>query len=161
MQRGLYCAINLLLIIACSSPGEGPKNVTETKPDFETIEKEIATLIEKYNTVFAAGNLDSLLSFYEADALSVPPGEALNRSASEIIRVIEEFNAENNFILIETGEIEFRTTENMVVAYTTFIDHWVPKSGGEAASREGRWITVWRKQDDHSWKISMEMWNNE
>lgn len=161
MQRGLYCAINLLLIFACSSPAEEPGNVTETKPDFETIEKEIATLIDNFNIVFADGNLDSLLSFYEADALSIPPGAALNRSASEIIGAIEEFNAENSFILIETGEIEFRTTESMVVTYTTFIDYWVPKSGGETAHREGRWIAVWRKQENDSWKISMEMWNNQ
>lgn len=161
MQRGLYCAINLLLIFACTSPAEEPGNVTETKPDFETIEKEIAALIDKHNMVFADGNLDSLLSFYEADALSIPPGAALNRSASEIIGAIEEFNAENSFILIETGEIEFRTTENMVVTYTSFIDYWVPKSGGETAHREGRWIAVWRKQENDSWKISMEMWNNE
>ena len=161
MQRTLYCAINLLLIFACSSPRTDPENFTETKPDFESIEKEIATLIDRHSTVFADGNLDSLLSFYEADALSAPPGEVLNRSAIEIIQRIEEFNVENDYVLIETGEIEFRTTENMVVAYTTFIDHWVPKSGGEAAQREGRWITVWRKQDDDSWKISIEMWNNE
>ncbi len=161
MERGLYCAINLLLIFACSSPRIDLENVTETKPDFESIEKEIATLIDRHSSVFADGNLDSLLSFYEADALSVPPGEALNRSAIKIIKRIEEFNEENNYILIETGEIEFRTTENMVVAYTTFVDHWVPKSGGETTSIKGRWITVWRKQDNDSWKISMEMWNNE
>jgi len=161
MQRGIFYAINLLLIIACSSTSEKPEDITETKPDFETIEKEIATIIDRYNMVFADGNLDSLLSFYEADALSIPPGAALNRSAVEIVRVNEDFNAENNYILIETGEIEFRTSENMVVAFTTFIDYWVPKSGGETAHRDGRWITVWRKQDDGSWKISMEMWNNE
>jgi len=161
MQRGLYYAINLLLIMACSSPGEESENVTETKPDFETIEKEIGTLIIGYNTVFADGNVDSLLSFYEDDALRVPPDEALNRGISEIIQVIEEFNAENNYILIETGEIEFRTTENMVVAYSTFVDYWVSKSGGGTTKRDGRWITVWRRQDDGSWKISMEIWNKE
>ena len=111
--------------------------------------------------VFADGDVDSLLSFYEADALRVPPGEELNKGAREIIRVIREFNEENNYVLIEIGEIEFRTTENMVVAYSTFVDHWASKSGGETMTRTGRWITVWRKQDNGSWRISMEIWNKE
>ena len=161
MQRKIYCVIIVIVFFACSSPSDPTKSTYNSTPDFEAIETEITTLVNSYNMVFADGNVDSLLSYYEADALRIPEREPLNRGVKEIIRVIEEFNAEHDYVLIETGEVEFRTTENLVVAYSTFVDYWVPKAGGETTHRDGRWITVWRKQDDGSWKISMEMWNNE
>ena len=160
MPRILILSIIILWVSGCSNPNPADDTKVEAKPDFESIEKEISQLMDNHNIIFAIGDMDSLKKFYEPDFLRIPPNQEMTRGFGAVKLVLEDFNKKNEYVLIEGGDKEFLTTNELVVVYSTFIDHWVPESGGKANQREGRLITVWRKQKDGTWKITTEIWNH-
>ena len=160
MSRILIFFIITLWITGCSTPNPAYETKGEAKPDFESIEKEISQLIDNHNIVFAMGDVDSLMKFYEPDFLRIPPNQELTRGFEAIKIILEDFYTENEYVLIEGGDKEFQITNELVVSYSTFVDYWVSESGGETNQREGRLITVWRKQIDDTWKITTEIWNH-
>jgi len=160
MPRVLIFSIITLWIAGCSNPDPVNETMGEVKPDFESIEKEISQLIDNHNVIFAMGDLDSLMKFYEPDFLRIPPNQELTRGFEAIKIILEDFYKDNAYVLVEGGEKEFQITNELVVAYSTFIDYWVSDANGVTNQREGRLITVWRKQGDDTWKITTEIWNH-
>lgn len=160
MPRTLFLFIIALWIASCSTPNPPQESIGVAQSDLESIEKEISQLMDNHNIIFAIGDIDSLRKFYEPEFLRIPPNKELTRGFEAVKLILEDFNKENEYVLIEVGEKEFQTTDELVVAYSTFVDYWVPESGGKTNHREGRLITVWRKQKDDKWKITVEIWNH-
>ena len=160
MPRILIFFIITLWLTGCSTPDPVDETKGESKPDFESIEKEISQLIDNHNVVFAMGDLDSLRKFYEPDFLRIPPDQELTRGFETIKIILEDFYKDNAYVLVEGGDKEFQISNELVVAYSTFIDYWVSDSSGETNQRDGRLITVWRKQKDDTWRITTEIWNH-
>jgi len=160
MPRIIIFFVITLWITGCSTPRPANEKKSDAKSDFESIEKEISQLTDNHNVVFAMGDVDSLMKFYEPDFLRIPPDQELTRGFEAIKIILEDFYKDNAYVLVEGGEKEFQITNELVVAYSTFIDYWVSDSSGETNQREGRLITVWRKQKDGTWKITTEIWNH-
>jgi ketosteroid isomerase-like protein len=63
--------------------------------------------------------------------------EAMSASGEEYMEVGD--------CIIETGEFTWRLR---------------PKAGGEANDSRGKYLAVWQRQDDGSWKIIRDCWNS-
>jgi uncharacterized protein (TIGR02246 family) len=127
-------------------------------------EEDLATLraaAEEYHAAASAKDAQTVVTFYADDAMMVPP----NADRVEGIDGVRDYR----FGFIETPgvELRFETTRVEVSAsgdmgWTLAIgDVSFTRPDGEPGSDRVRDFHVWHKQDDGSWKVSVDIWNSE
>jgi len=43
----------------------------------------------------------------------------------------------------------------------SFTDSITPKAGGETTANVGKWVLIFERQADGSWRIATEIWNSD
>ena len=105
-------------------------------------------------------NTEFLVNSFEADGMMMPPGEPSAVGADAIRAYFTNFF--DNF-----------TTEKAVPRNETYLDggddiietgdfEWVltPKAGGESTETMAKWVAVWHRQPDGSWKAVRDIFNS-
>ena len=125
---------------------------------------EIAALretAEAYHAAASAKDAQAVVTFYADDAMMVPP----NADRVEGIEAVRNYR----FGFIETPgvELSFETIRVEVssggdMGWTLAIgDVSFTRADGEPGSDRVRDFHLWKKQNDGSWKIVVDMWNSE
>lgn len=142
MKRAISLVALLLLASACSqAPAPADSSV-------------ITSGAAKWEASFNAGDIDTLVSLYTADARVLPPNSELE-IGSDAVRA--EFSA-----MIDAGlAITLSTVEAMV---SGDIGHrfgtYTLQTGGETVD-VGKYIETWQRGDDGQWRISNDIWNSD
>lgn len=137
----------LLINWACAQPGSNPN--------------EIRKAYEEYNGAFEKNDVDAILSFYTDDAVRLPADGSIVSGIKTIGDSMKVFREQNDYVLDEYSPAEIQISGDLAVTYSTFDEHWTSKATGETKREVGRWLVVWARQSDGSWKISKEMWTAE
>lgn len=119
--------------------------------------KALVKLDDAWSTSAGNKNVDRLVSFYADDATAYPPGDkaATGRSA---IRAVWAGITDPNYSLswkatnagVSGGELGFTSG--------TFVET-IKGADGTATIGNGKFLCVWKKQKDGSWKAIHDMWN--
>jgi uncharacterized protein (TIGR02246 family) len=139
----------LMLLSSCSQNVNNPADIQAIKESSDAWDK-----------AWNAGNAEELASLYIADAIAMGP----NMSASigrDAIRAsnanhFDQFRDENHSVVKDV-----RVSGNLAVAWGTQEDKVTPKAGGNSVQDKSKWITVYERQKDGSWKILWEMYNSD
>lgn len=132
---------------------------TYNAADTETIGEELMEISREWSEVAATGNIDSLLTYWHQDAVMMPPGQPPLRGKEAIRKYVEAgFQAPGFEISWEPvsahvsghGDMAYLIERNRV-AYEDSL--------GNLVNEHNKVVTVWRKQDDGSWKNVVDMWN--
>lgn len=127
--------------------------------DTEAIGEELMEVSREWSQVAATGNIDSLLTYWHQDAVMMPPGQPPLRGKEAIRKYVEAgFQAPGFEISWEPvsahvsghGDMAYLIERNRV-AYEDSL--------GNRVNEHNKVVTVWRKQDDGSWKNVVDMWN--
>lgn len=121
---------------------------------------EIQALNNEKNELMLSGRYDELARFYTENAISMPNYSKMLRGVDDIILYAKESEAgeykvseiklkpaeifRENSMLIETGEIVMKVSG--------------PGIPGKVKEK-GKYMTLWEKQADETWKIKAETWN--
>lgn len=129
--------------------------------DTEAIGDELMELSREWSGVAASGNIDSLLTYWADNAVMMPPGQPSLRG-KEAIRSYLEAGFQNPGFEVSWEPLSAHVSEQGDMAYLfeknriAFDD-----SLGNRVVQHNKVVTVWRKQDDGSWKNVVDMWNEE
>lgn len=117
-------------------------------------------ILNKYAAMCHAGDLDGWISLWADDGIQMYPG-APSRVGKEQIRA-EMKPAFDQFILkiAITSEMEAKVSGNLGFARGTYTLSMVPKGGGETSEFDGKYLTIFEKQADGSWKIARDCFNS-
>jgi uncharacterized protein (TIGR02246 family) len=140
-------------ISACAPAAPPPPDVAAVKTAIEAINAKFTAATEK-------GDSASVVALYDANAIALPPGEpAWNGTAA----IAKGFGAMLGAFTVK----DFTLTANDVVvggdyaAETgTYKMTMVPKKGA-AMEDHGKYVVVWKKQADGSWKLFRDIWNTD
>lgn len=140
------------LLSACSS--------SEKKEDKETAQKLIMQYHEQFSSAIRSANADSVAGIYTSEARLAPPGEDYT-TGKELIRdwykgafeyglkdmkfSLSSFRSANG-MWVESGKVE--VTMKAMDADTTYTEHQ-------------KYVSVWIRQADGSYKIDLDMWNTD
>jgi len=149
-------SIVLLTLGACAQPGTVAQTVD--------IEAEKASLLEvdrEFNDATAAEGLDGWVRFFAEDGTMFPQGSPPVRG-HEAIRALMSpaFDLEGFSLTWEPVEAEVSEDGSLGYTHGTF-EMFVPGEDGEVTSTTGKYLTVWRKQSDGSWKVAADIGNND
>lgn len=165
MRRSKLAALGFLVVsVGCSPKSDAPANA----PDNAAAEVDVAAVRQKIEAGNAAliaamekGDSITAASFYDDSAMIMAPGEDAAVGSAGILREFGAFAAFNitNMKLVgrdiiasgdlatETGHYEWTLTPK--------------KGGGKPVTDVGKYVVVWRKQADGSYKLLRDIWNND
>jgi ketosteroid isomerase-like protein len=129
--------------------------------DMDANAKVLAKLDDDWSKAAATRDADRVASFYAEDAIAYPPQEpvAVGRAAAK--KVWAAYFADKSFA------ISWKTTHAEVaksgdVGYTSGpYEASFQGPDGKRASEKGKYLCVWRKQKDGTWKAVHDMWNSD
>lgn len=129
--------------------------------DPNAIGQELTRLDDEWSKAAAGGlkNVDSVASFYAADAIAYPPNEPIAVGKEAAKRVWAAYFADSTYAISwktthaggsKGGDIGFTTG--------TYEDSFVGPDGKRVMGR-GKYVCVWAKQADGTWKAIHDTWN--
>jgi len=159
------CAVVALLAAACAPKGETPvkdsaATAAPTVVDAAAVRQAIEQANAKFVDAITRGDSTGIVANYADDAVLMFPGEPAWRGRGEI--------GANGAKLIQSAkfsEMKF-TTASVDVAGDYAIEtgsfEWtVTPKGGKPMPDKGKYLTVWKKQADGSWKIYRDINNSD
>jgi ketosteroid isomerase-like protein len=106
-----------------------------------------------------AGDIDGVLAIYE-DSASVLPPDAPIATGKEALRGVWSEIAASPSVNWKTTKVEVSSAGDLAYSMGTY-ELGVTDSEGNPATEVGKWLAVWKKQADGSWKQTVDTWNRD
>lgn len=106
-----------------------------------------------------AGDVERLLTFYEDGASMLPPGSPTATGKEAIREVWADITASAS-IDWQTTAVEVSSAGDLGYATGTYT-LGVSDAEGNPAAERGKWVAIWKKQADGSWKQVLGIWNRD
>ncbi len=140
-------------VLACQPAVE---EIATTEADAEAIIKAH----QEYRAAVNVGDLDSLSTFVTADVVYMSPGDPLLIGKEAIRRwdepLFDRFTFEYTF-----SSDEVVVAGNWAFERGAFALTLTPKAGGEPFHGGGKYVWIWQRQADGSWKNARAIWNRD
>ena len=136
---------------ACSAPAPAV--------DTAAIAQQLAQLDDAWSAVAGTRNADSVASFYSEDAVAYPPSMpvAVGRAAARDVWAGAFAEPTYNLSWVTTAS-GVAPSGDLGFTAGTFQESYTGPDGA-TISATGKYLCVWKKQADGSWKAIHDMWN--
>jgi uncharacterized protein (TIGR02246 family) len=148
---GILAAGTIMLLGCASNP---------TPAEEDAFRKMVEETFETYSDANMNGDADTYMALWDENSIKMGPGkpavfgkkaidEGKRKSFSTNVIVSQIINVEETKV---SGSLGFARG-----TYTAIIK---PKAGGTTANVDGKFLTIFRKQSDGSWKIFRDCYNS-
>ncbi len=127
--------------------------------DKKGAEAIIRTLHEESNVALSRGDVDSVMSVYADDVISMPPNQAL-LVGKAAIRSMWEGILSDYSIEASVSVQEVEVTGPWAFERGTYQMTLTPKGGGPGIEDDGKYLDIVRRQPDGSWKYFRVSWSS-
>ena len=153
MKNQAYFVRLAIFVVAllCALPAGGDAFASDETAAVDAVRRD-------FNAAFNANDAAAIGRLFDAEGMLLPPGMAAVAGAEKITaRYVGHFAKTRSRFELKPGDI--RICEGWAFLDAEFARTDAPKAGGTPASVEGRYLMVFRKQADGSWKIFRDIWN--
>lgn len=141
----------LFVIFSCGKQGE----VVDVEADITAIND----LLNQYALAINAGDMNLWISLWADDGIQMPPDNPAVIGKEKIrARMQSSFNLYNWKMTIDGEEV--RVAGDWAFTRGTYTYTLTPKEEGETIKGTGKYLTILEKQDDGSWKLARDCFNN-
>ena len=148
-----------LLVAACQPAAEQPDPAAEAAQQAEDV-AAIKNLDSKWNTAVNAGDAAALANLHTDDAIRMPPNQpaVVGKEAiqSSFQTIFEQFTGK---LTLSPEEVE--VVGDWAFARGTYAGTRTPKAGGEPTEDNGKYLAIFLRQPDGSWKHYRGIWNSD
>lgn len=108
-----------------------------------------------------AKDVERVLSFYAADAAVLPPNTPMVSGKKAIRATWSKFVGTPGFAINwQTSRVEIARAGDLAYQLATF-EVSVTDPRGKPVTDRGKYIAVWKKQPDATWKVVADIWNSD
>jgi ketosteroid isomerase-like protein len=151
-MRRTSLVVSTLLLSAAACQPPAPAGLTDK--DKATID----SLDQKFTGLAIKGDFDGLVSaYYSDDAVLLPPNAPPATGHAAIVAFFRTFPPITAFQL-HTAEIE--GAGDLAYLRGHYVMTMTPP-GGPAMADSGKYLEIWRKQSDGSWKAARDMFSSD
>lgn len=155
MKRLFVSALVVLMLAACS-PAPPPAAPDTRASDAQAIRDAIAAS----STSSVGKDIDKFLAFYDPDASVFMPDAPVVTGLPAIKAALQGAFADPNFSIdIQTAEVEVSKAGDYGYAEGTFTQKATNAKTKKVEARDGKWVTVFKKETDGSWKAVADIFN--
>jgi uncharacterized protein (TIGR02246 family) len=159
-MRVLMIGFAVVVSIGCYGQESDVRQAGAPAADVAAVQRSIDSSLARFALAMTNGDTAAMMTIYAPDAVVLPSGmpEARGRAA------ISQMNA-GMFSMFSVAEASFRSTDLIVTgdyaietgAYRMTMK---PKTG-PAMPDTGKYISVWQRQTDGSWKMIRDIFNSD
>ncbi len=147
--RYVFAVGGALAVLFAASPG--------LAADMDAKAKQLAKLDDDWSKAAATRDAERVAAFYAEDAIAYAPNEPAAAGRAAARKVWAAYFADPTFT------ISWKTTHAEVdgdLGFTagTYQDSFKGPDG-KIVNEKGKYLCVWRKQKDGTWKAIHDMWN--
>jgi uncharacterized protein (TIGR02246 family) len=151
---GTRCSVAAIALIAfagCISQRDSDSSAADIAA--------VQQLMTELDAAIAAGDLDGLLSFLAEDFVDMPPNEPaiMGKQALRTHHepLFEAFNVRVTYKPVETNAFG-----DVVIQRGASVVEFTPKAGGDPVILDQKYLYVFRRQEDGSFKLWRNIFNN-
>jgi ketosteroid isomerase-like protein len=162
MKKQIWLVLLVLLPgIVTSCQKQGGNAVGKAKAGVEADVVAIKALIAAWVRLYNAEDFQNVMSvFYSKNAIVMPPNAPACRTEEAILRMYRT-DAQLNIEHVDTSVAEdVRASGDTAVAWGMDTGTTTPRSGGAPVPYNLKWLMVFERQSDGTWKCIYEMWND-
>ena len=149
MVKSLFALLIVLVLVSCA-PQE-PDKVA------------LKGVIDGYNSLLTesllAGNMTATMSYYADDAVSMPASGPMLKGKEAIQKHSDEMGKSGmKFTAVKFTTSDIGGSGNLAYEIGTY--EMSIEMGPTKINDNGKYLTMWKKQGDGSWKVFSEIWNS-
>lgn len=145
-------AIIACCLLAACTPAPAPT------PDYAAEEKAILDMEAKWS---ASKDADTFVSFYTEDVVALPPnGPIASGRAAARAALAPMFAAPGFALSFKSTKVEVARSGELAYSYGTYT-MTMNDAKGAPINDKGKFVTVFRKQSDGSWKTIVDTFNSD
>lgn len=150
-MRACVASATMMLVAGCA--------VGSPAVDLEVEAAELMQVSREWSDAAASGNIDALVDGWAEDAVMMVPGQPPLRGKGAIRAYVESTGSIPGFsVRWEPLEAHVAASGDMAYLIERNQFTWTDSTGAQV-SESNKVVTVWRKQEDGSWKNVVDMWN--
>ena len=144
MKKIVYLVLVLVLVLSACGPSEADEKA------------KIQGAMDEYSAAVLEGNLERWISIWQEDGVRMPANQpqavGVEQIKASVAPGFEMFNTD--MFNINMDEIQVLGDE--AYARGVFSYAMTPKGGGDRIESNGKFLTLFEKQEDGSWKIAVD-----
>lgn len=163
-MRRAVCVLAMLLFagaaFAQGTAGQQKSATAKGSTDVASVRKAIAAANAAFLSALQKGDATAATANYANDAIVMMPGEPAWKGHAAILKGLQAFL---NGMTVKDGAThteDVMVNGNMAVETGTFEWTLGPKTGA-AVKDKGKYLTVWKRQPDGTWKILRDINNSD
>jgi ketosteroid isomerase-like protein len=161
MKRLLMVIPMVFLLCFAFSCQQGEEVAKEPVVDVEADVEALKNMVNEWMALYNASDFERLVSFYyEEDAVRMPPDIPMLRGKAAILarfkKDIEQSDEHLDSSIIE----DVRVSGDMAMVRGNDTGTSTPKGGGEPTRFDSKWLGIFERQPDSTWKCIYEIWNS-
>jgi uncharacterized protein (TIGR02246 family) len=161
MKKFLTVIPLVFLLCLTFSCEKGEEMAEEPAVDVEADITAIKGMLDQFDTLLNAGEPERLVSLnYAEDAVRMPPDEPMVKGKAAILEWFKQ-EAEQYTLQIDNAPEEAQVDGDLAFMRGTFSGTITPKTGGESIPALGKWMAVYERQADGSWKVIADIFNRD
>jgi uncharacterized protein (TIGR02246 family) len=134
-----------------------------TAQDNSDLKSQIQSMNDKMASAVKSQDMNTVMDFYADDAVSMPSYQPMLKGKEAIKTQNEKDMKEGSHL----SDMKLNTQDvygsgNLVYEVGTYnVTYTSPENSGQTMKDNGKYLTVWEKQNDRQWKIKAEIWNTD
>jgi len=148
-MRGILCVIAALVVPVLTVHAED-------EPDLAALRQSLIDVDIAFAKATAERGRDGWLLFFAEDAVLLPHNEPIVRGLKDIRSYYERNGFTGQGLTWKPAQAEVSAAGDLGYTYGTF-ENVTASPDGREQRRTGKYTTVWRRQEDGSWKLTLDI----
>jgi ketosteroid isomerase-like protein len=147
---------------ACSSSAP-PQPTVQAPPPFDpaAIEKQIRSMDADWSHAANLGDVELCISYYADDGMLLAPNEPIATGKEALRKSWAALVTGPQFVGLTFGPKKISVAQAGDVAWDVGTYELTTKDkDGKASTEAGKYVEVWQKQIDGSWKVEVDAYNS-
>ena len=125
------------------------------------VEQALRDLDDQWSKAAVSKDVDKAVSYYAADAVVMPPNAAAVTTKDAIRKVWSETLTNPGATMSwKASKVEVAKSGDIGFVSGTY-EYSMTDGSGKPVNDKGKYLAVWEKQADGSWKCGADIWNSD
>lgn len=158
--RASLGVLALLLTLACSPSTPATNTATSTTPDPAADQSAVAKAHDVLEGAYRTSDCNAMVSGAASDAVFEPPNTPSAKGIDAIRAWCQPLFSQMKTKALTVSNKEIDISGDLAVDRGDYDWTLTPAAGGPDQRSVGRYVTIWHRQADGSWKTTRLIWNS-
>ena len=160
-MRGLAKVFPFIVALGCAASDSAQTADKASAENPAAVQQAIDQINADFAVAMKAGDAAKVASHYDAEGMVMPPNMPAATGSAEIQKTLGDFLGAVTIQDFKLTTTNLLVKDDIAIETGTSVMTMQPKAAGAPAITEnGKFVVVWKKQADGSWKLYRDIYNS-